>query len=202
LEQTAQLFGIQRSWLEGATNRIYVTHSCYKNPAELFRLIRSIRYDRHSFPLRALTTCKAFDYRSEAPQPIVILLAEKLAATEDVDQIWDIDRYHILDEWDWSYPKARIQLKAMVRLVDTMIDERVPMFRVSPADLKAVCEGRRIPRDLVTSCLLTNPSLEDYTCSAKESAAAKETDELPWVLDYISEWKLENLAQGKFGNPN
>ena len=195
LEQTAQLFGIQRSWLEGTTNRFYRTYSCYKQTNELFRVLKSVRYDRHMFPVRALTTARALDRNSDMTQPLVLLIAEKLAPVEDVDQIWDIDRYHIFgDGWDWSQWTCRVQLKAMGRMLDRIVGERVPLFVARAAELEAVAEGRRVPREFVTRCLLTDPSLEDYSCSHAESAVAKETEELPAVLEYIAAHELETMA--------
>jgi hypothetical protein len=42
--------------------------------------------------------------------------------------------------------------------------------------------------------LLTDPSFEDYTCSKSEHARAKETEELPVVMEYIKNHELENTV--------
>lgn len=194
VDEAAALFGVQRSWLEGTTNRIYVRQPCYKNPAALFSILKAIRFDPHTFPLRVITSCRNFDYHSQRSQPLLLVLVEKLASVDDVDEIWDIDRYIVMDEWDWSHLPCRIQLKAMVRVVDLTIGERVPIFHVTPSEFVAVAEGRRVPREFLTRCLLTSPSLEDYSCSDAESAVAKETDELPVVLNYLTEHNLEALV--------
>ncbi|MBY0498519.1 MAG: hypothetical protein K2P74_02730 [Nitrosomonas sp.] len=37
LEQTTQLFGIRRLWLEGVDDQIYELHNCYKHPEIFFK---------------------------------------------------------------------------------------------------------------------------------------------------------------------
>lgn len=197
IDEAAVLFDVQRSWIEGTTNRMYVRHPCYKNPAALFSMLKKIRFDPHTCPLRAITPCRNFDYRLQQSQPLLLVLVEKLASVDDIDEIWDIYRYMILDEWDWSHSPCRIQLKAMVRVVDLQVGERVPIFYARPSAFTAVAEGRRVPREFLTRCLLTNPSLEDYSCSNEESAVAKETDELPPVLNYLAAHNLEALFDRK-----
>jgi hypothetical protein len=136
--------------------------------------------------VRALTSAKMLDWRCGGGQPVVLLFVEKIADVDEVGEIWDIERYHICgDGWDWSHYPCRIQLKAMVRMVDQLGHQPVPLFRVSSVALNAVRSGRLVPRSLVNRCLLSNPSLEDYACSRPEHAQAKETEELPVVYDYV-----------------
>ena len=47
-----------------------------------------------------------------------------------------------------------------------------------------------IPGPFIRGTPLTNPSLEDYVCSEREHAQAKECDELPDVKQYMVEHKL------------
>ena len=200
LDETAKLFGIQVAWLEDTTDRIYNTWTCYKQPGELFELLTRLNQKLPSFPVRALVSTKALDFRSDSEQPLVLVIVEQLAEAEDVDEIWDIERYHIFgDCWDWSHPPCRIQLKAMVRVIDKIIGQPVPLFLVKPKELAAVREGRVVPRQFVNRGLITNPSLEDYACSAAESAQAKETEELRDVQKYIEDHDLENLVRGVSG---
>jgi hypothetical protein len=55
-----------------------------------------------------------------------------------------------------------------------------------------------VPRQFVNHCLLTNPSLEDYACSKSEHAQAKETEELPFVMEYIKNHELKNTVRRAF----
>jgi hypothetical protein len=199
LDEVAQFLGIQRAWLENTTDRIYQTHTCYKQPEALFEQLGQLKYETHSCPVRALTSFRWLDMKTDIEQQLALVLVEKLAKVEDVDQIWDIERYHIFcDSWDWTYLPCRIQLKAMVRVIDQIVNERVPLYQVDARQLKAICEGRLVPRQLVNRGLLTNPSLEDYACSLEEHAQAKETEELPCVNEYIKDNDLENVARRVF----
>jgi len=194
LESTVRRFGIQRAWLEGVTDRIYHTWHCYKNPRAFFERLHQLPFKRSAFQVRALTSAKKLDWQWGGVQPLVLLFVEKIADVDHVDDIWDIERYHVCgDAWDWSHFPCRIQLKAMVRMVDQLGHQPVPLFRVSSAALEAVLAGRMVPRSLVNRCLLSNPSLEDYACSLPEHAQAKETEELPIVYDYVGRAGLARM---------
>ena len=117
---------------------------------------------------------------------MVMLLVEKVR--EIGEEL--IPRYQIWDEWDWSYPPCRIQLKAMSRVLNRRYREVVPLYRVSSKDFTAVAEGRCIPKRLMRNSPVTDPSLEDYAPTAEESRVAKETEELPFVLEYIENHRL------------
>ena len=196
LEQTAQIFGIQRTWLEGASPGIYVTHTCYQQPEALFVLLKRLKLERCSFPVRALTGAKTLDCHDGCEQPLALVLVEKIANAEGVENVWDIDRYHVFcDSWNWGYAKTRIQLKGMVRVIDQVIGERVPLYRATTAEVEAIQEGRLIPRKFFKRSPLTNPSLEDYTSSAKEHSQAKETEELADVIGYVTGAGLEEMAR-------
>jgi len=194
LERTAFRFGIQRAWLEGVTDRLYRTWHCYKNSAAFFERLHALPFKQGDFQVRALTSAAKLDRRGGATQAIALVFVEKIAAVEDVGETWDIDRYHICgDGWDWAHYPCRIQLKALVRVVDQMGHQPVPLFRVSSVELEAVREGRMTPRSLVNRCLLSEPSLEDYSCSRQEHAQAKETEELPAVFEYVERAGLARM---------
>lgn len=198
LDEAASLFGVQRGWLECTTETIFPSRCCYKRAAVMFEMLSRMKVDLGSFPVRALTSVKELSNRSSDRQPLALVLVEKIAEPDDDKKIWDIARYQVFaDAWDWGHPPCRIQLKAMVRVIDQVIGERVPLFRVKPSDLDAVLEGRRVPREFVNRCLLTEPSLEDYACSLAEHAKAKETEELPAVLRYIEEFDLPPCPLGE-----
>ncbi|HNC22634.1 MAG TPA: hypothetical protein PLU52_00400 [Opitutaceae bacterium] len=191
LEQTARLFGIQRVWLEGATDRLYDTRTCYKQPARLFEHLRELPFRQGEFQLRALTSVKELDFQSSEYQPLALVLVEKVAEVDDVDALWPIERYHVYgDSWDWSHFPARIQLKAMARVIDHLGHQPIPIYRVKRNELDAVLEGRCVPRPFVNRGLVTSPSLEDYGNSVAEHAQAKETAELPTVVEYVERYDL------------
>lgn len=190
LDQTAQLFGVRSQWLEGVDDTIYDCHFCYKHPTLFFKHFVSLKRntgDAARFPVRALTTAKNLDYKNPDSQQLALVLVEQIAILEDKP----VCRYHIYgDSWDWAYTPTRIQLKAMVRY----IHDPVPLFFVSTREIHHILEGKQIPRCFIEGCLLTEPSLEDYTYTQEESVVAKEVEELPEVLRYIEELKSENLT--------
>ncbi len=191
LEQAAQLFGIRRQWLEGIDDRIYEYHSCYKEPEIFFNeLGKFCQKEDNSlyFPARAFTIRKNLDYTDPAYQPLALVLADQITTFDNKD----IFRYHIFnDEWNWSYAPARIQVKAMARLVTTVINVQIPLYVIEPNDIEALFKSTIIPGRLIGNCLISDPSLEDYTIS--NSYVGKEKDELPEVIKYIKEHQLEDL---------
>lgn len=192
LDQTARLFGVRTAWLEGVDDDIYEHWHCYKQPKLLLEQLASLsaasEKDRLFFPLRVLTTADHLDYNGSRGQLLAPVLVEKIAELGEED----IYRYYVYrDGFDWGYPPSRIQLKAMVRVVYQAIDP-VPLFVISPTEMQKLLEGRVIPRKLLDGCLITEPSLEDYSIS--QTGTAKEVDELPAVLSYIQEHNLQSFS--------
>jgi hypothetical protein len=187
LDQTAKLFGVRREWLEGVDAQIYDGFSCYKSPEWFFEEFRKIWHGSSDFPVRAFTCVEHLDYRGDRGQLIAVVLVEKMCEIGERE----IFRFIInRGEWDWGYDPARIQLKAMVRIVDREFGSPVPLYRVKQSVVEEIYDGKRIPREFIRGSPLTNPSLEDYACSMQEHRQAKECDELPDVLEYIEEHNL------------
>ena len=198
LEQVAQLFCIRRQWLEGIDDRIYEMHHCYKYPDEFFANLASFCHKKDTalyFPVRAFATRKHLDYTHRERQPLALILVEQFAILDDRP----IFRYRIFnDEWDWSYVPARIQVKAMVRLVSIVLRVPVPLYVIKLDEMNALYNSTIIPYQLIGSRWTSEPSLEDYAIS--NSYVGKEQDELPAVMEYIEEYQLKNLItedQGK-----
>ena len=194
LDQTASLFAIRTKWLEGTDDAIYEYQSCYKRPELLFELLSQIRSRTNEnsswFPLRVLHCTKRLDRNAPGQQLLVPVLVEKIAEIGDVH----IERYYPFnDGFDWSHQPARIQLKAMSRLIFKILGMPVPLMRIDPTALQEILERKRVPRNFLQSCLLTTPSLEDFAITKEESGAAREVDEMPDVLRYIDKRALTHL---------
>lgn len=194
IDQAAHLFGIRAEWLEGVDDNIYEYLHCYKQPELFFELLATLRsranYDFSFFPLRVLSSTKNLDGKDDRQQLLVPILLEKVGELGDE---W-IYRYHIFnDGFDWGYAPSRIQLKAIVRLLYTVLKFHTPLFVVSSVELQNVLDRKKIPRGFVKGCLLTDPSIEDFAMTREESRIAMEVDELPEVLKYIKDHKLESL---------
>lgn len=193
LEHTAKLFGISLKWLEGADSKIYEYQYCYKQPEifiEQLAVIQARKSDDDiGIPFRVLTTTKALSNASAAYQPLIPVLVEKIANVGDEP----IYRYTVFnDGFDWNHPPARIQLKAMARIAFTYGATVVPLLVVKPNVLERILERELIPREYLHRGLVSNPSLEDYALSA-DSPIAKETEELPLIMDYIEQHDLVRL---------
>lgn len=188
LDKTAHLFGVRSQWLEGVDDNIYEYLSCYKQPELFFEKFASLHRGKNdflSFPIRAIATTKKFDYTDPDCQPLALVMVEQVALLDDKV----INRYHVYrDGWDWSYSPARIQVKAMIRVIT---DSPVPIFIVTPNEMEKLHDGELIPHRFVDGCKITSPSLEDYVQTSSESVVAKEVDEIPDVLRYIEELRIK-----------
>jgi len=187
LDRAAKLFGVRREWLEGADDQIYDCFWCDKHPEHFFEKFQKQNLQHGNFPVHAFTCVDKLDYRGDRNQYVVLVFVEKIREIGDVE----IFRYVIDgDGWDWGYRRCRIQLKAMVRVVDRYYGNPVPLYRVQEAELEGIREGRTIPRLFIRGTPLTDPSLEDYVCAESEHGQAKECDELPDVKQFMLEHKL------------
>jgi hypothetical protein len=192
LEHTAKLFQIRRTWLEGVGDQIYDTVWCYKAPERFFQELATIEMQSVAFPIVALCSSRKLDGKNDVKQPIALLFREKLCDLGDEE----IHRYRIFDDgWDWGYWKCRIQLKAMARMVDKVLHNRIPMYQVKPEVLKSVESGNQVPRQCLQGPQLDNMSLEDFALFPEESAQSKEAEELSQVVEYIEYHDLENVAK-------
>jgi len=203
LDQTAQLFCIRLAWLEGVGDEIYEYRHCYKQPDLFFKLLQTLRSradsDFFNFPLRVFSSTKNLDCNNGRQQLLVSVLVEKIAELSDEDWIY---RYYIFnDGWDWGHAPSRIQLKATARMIFKVLHTPVPMYVVSPAELQKISDGKVIPRSLLDRPLLTTPSIEDFALGTDESLIAKEVDELPLVLKYIEDFKLQSLMTEEPSQP-
>lgn len=195
LDQTAHLLGIRPEWLEGVDNDIYEYRHCYKDPEFFLDLLATLRSQAdsdwpHHFPLRVLVSNKHLDSKADREQRMVPVVLEKIAELDDEP----IYRYYIFnDSFRWEYEPARIQLKAMARTFYKAFRTPVPLMVIKPADLQSVLDRKKISREFLDGCLVTTPSLEDFSLTSQESVVAAEVDEIPKVLNYIEDHKLDGF---------
>jgi hypothetical protein len=125
---------------------------------------------------------------------MVLVLREKCAKLGERNVL----RYRVFnDGMDWSYWKCRIQIKAMVRLIEPVGSFCVvPLYCVDQKDLEAVESGTIVPGSaLARAKRLTDVSLEDFSLFPNESAVSKAGEELPHVLEYIKAKRLEEYLE-------
>jgi hypothetical protein len=190
LELTSTLLGVRVTWLEGVDDRIYERKFCYKQPEVFFENFANLKLTANGFAVRALTTTKALDRRDGREQQLSLLLVEK---AQDLDNE-EICRYRVFgDLWNWSHPGSRIQLKAMARVIFQYHHKPVPLHHVTTTEIKKIIGGKLVPYAAMRGCLLTRPSLEDFSLCREESVVAQETEEFPAVLKYIQQHELEKM---------
>ena len=194
LDKTAELFGIRREWLEGVDDCIYPFHGCYNHPEQFFEDLATVKREEFCYHARVIVGDSRLDYRSERQQLIALLFVEKIGELGDED-IYRCKIYG--DEWKWNYTKARIQLKAMVRVYEKLVGP-IPMHLIEADAVPSLCARKLIP--CVRGSPVTNPSLEDFVLSPSESMQSKESEELPYVFDYIAAHNLEKVAEEKLRN--
>ena len=158
LDEAANLFGIRVEWLEGEDNRIYPAISYYKHPEKFFDLFNSIKYEKFNYPVRLITSAQRLDFRDGGYQPILIMLAEKVAEIGDKN----IYRYYIDTEWSWNHAPCRLQLKAIGYQIYKKLRFPIPIFKIEHDAFKEIAAGERIPTNFVNSGFASNLSLEDF----------------------------------------
>ncbi len=195
LDQVAKLFGIRSQWLEGCDETIYDYLATGKEPHLLLEHLRLLWQQpewRNTVvtPLRILTTARHLDYLDDQCHELAPVLIEPIATLGDET----IYRYYIYqDGFSWDHPPARIELKAIGRTIWQALRKPIPIYTISREEMEYVLEGRLIPRSLLNRCLITNPSFEDYIIDPESSGVAKESDELPAVIDYLTATGLDHF---------
>lgn len=190
INEVAELFKVKSDWLDGVDSTIYPFQTCYKQPKQFFEFLNTIKFGESDFPFRVITPVKKFDYKDDTHQPFSILFVEKIAELGDQD----VHRYYIDAGWAWDHKTCRIQLKAMALLYWKHIKHPITIYTVSPDIYFEIENLQKIPYPYLAGSLISNPSVEDYISDFESSVVAKEFEELPEVLRYIGEYKLNNLS--------
>jgi hypothetical protein len=74
------------------------------------------------------------------------------------------------------------------------IKHPITIYTVSPDIYFEIENLQKIPYPYLAGSLISNPSIEDYISDFESSVVAKEFEELPEVLSYIGEYKLNDLS--------
>lgn len=196
INQSVKLFQVRREWLEGLDKKIYNPYWCYKAPGSFFQDIAGMKTVNAVSPIMVFCCLDGIDYRQNRDQPLALVLAEKVADFGENE----IKRYKVYgDGWLWNYSKCRIQLKAMIRVWYEFSDISIPMYKVDHKTLELIREGYCVPSIYpIKGVSLRDTFFEDFVLSQEESRASKESEELPYVLNYIKSYNLEILAKNAF----
>ena len=196
INEVAKIFNVRSEWLEGVDNTIYLSQSCYKQPADFFTFLKTIKYGKSDFPFRVISSVEKFDYKDDSRQPFSILYVEKIAELGD-DNIY---RYYLDAGWSWSHWPCRMQLKAMALLYWRDVKRPITFYKVPHDIYLQIEELQLIPYPYLKGSLVSDPSVEDYISDPQFSCVAKEYDELPEVFKYIEQYKLNDLSINDFND--
>jgi hypothetical protein len=196
LTKTAKTLGIERAWLDGVQERMYRHRGSYQHAAAFFDVVRGLERPFVWHPLRAYCLDPNLDLRKGSTQTIVLVFAEKICDWDDDGELLRFIPF--TGEWDWGYGKSRLQLKATIRACHEILRIReVPLYQVDRKTLNDLSGGRIVPPDVDRS---HDVSLEDFVLTSKESAVAKETEELETVISWMKHMKMEELAREAAGD--
>lgn len=107
LQGAAELFSVNREWLDGADNQIYEVHDFYKHPEDFVLFVTELcerSESVHGVLYKAKTSKHEYDS--------IIVIEEHIGWIEDRS----ICRYHLCGNWIFSYWKCRAYLTACVAI--------------------------------------------------------------------------------------
>lgn len=109
LDDVCNKFAIRREWLDGAESQIYLEHDFYKHPAGFQEFIDTLMDKNPGRDLRGvLISPEEKDSRAGA----IMVLQETIGSIGNKA----IYRYHICNNWVFSYWKARAYLAACIAI--------------------------------------------------------------------------------------
>ena len=107
IEDAAELFAVNREWLECASTDVYIAHDFYKRPKKFLAFVEGLISKGSS--LEGVVYTSATE-GSPHHEDTFILLEEGLTTAEGQE----LTRYHICNNWFFNYGKSRAYLIACV----------------------------------------------------------------------------------------
>ncbi|MBF5037953.1 hypothetical protein INP77_00460 [Methylophilus sp. 13] len=110
LDKVSTLFSIRREWLEGADSQIHCENDFYKYPLEFSNFIDQIKKENPHHNLRGYLyiSDRKFKQNDQA-----ILILEETIGEIGTKAIY---RYHLCNNWDFTYWKSRAYLTACIAI--------------------------------------------------------------------------------------
>ena len=110
LDAACEMFAVRREWLDGAESQVYNLHDFYKHPEDCVTFIEKIKANNpDNYIHDRLLTPKEKDFRANA----VVIIEETVGYIGDKA----ICRYHICNNWPFTYWKARAYLTACIAIL-------------------------------------------------------------------------------------
>lgn len=109
LHDACDMFAVNRSWLDGASEQVYCIHSCYKSPETFKELIDDL--------VEKGKNCRGYlllGRKGRLPEyeqyDAVLVIQEEIGCLDDKA----ICRFHLCDHWIFDYWKCRAYLAACI----------------------------------------------------------------------------------------
>jgi hypothetical protein len=162
IQKIADLFQVNREWIEGGVKKIYRPQTYHKNPKLFIEKLKSIDYKSTFQPITVFSSESKLDFSSNKSQPIAIVLREKINEIGGKE----IFRFYISgDGWNWRENKGRVQLKAMAKIAYENFDIDIPIYQTNSSNIKKIKEGEIVPGYYSMKSKITNISLENFAIS-------------------------------------
>jgi len=109
LDAVCSLFGVRREWLDGACDEPYARHEFYKYPENFDQFIDKLKHANPDVEINGYLIVPEDATRTDES---ALILEESVGTIGDTI----IYRYHLCDDWFFSYWKSRAYLAACVAI--------------------------------------------------------------------------------------
>jgi len=109
LDAACTHFAVRREWLDGAESKAHLCHDFYKHPEEFAELIEALKKKNPDGQLHGTLIAPIEENRNA----VALLILEEIIGSVGEKAIY---RYHICNNWSFSYWKARAYLTACVAI--------------------------------------------------------------------------------------
>lgn len=111
LDAACTLFAVRREWLDGADSVAHMSHDFYKRPKDFHIFINALQLSNTEERLSG----ELFAPNGSASDAEAILVLSEVIGSVGDEPIY---RYHLCNNWYFSYWKARGYLTACVALME------------------------------------------------------------------------------------
>jgi len=109
LSAACELFAVRREWLDGASDEVYPCHDFYKNPQDFISFLDDLIARE---PTGRLGGFLLSAEETRYPEAALLVLIEPIGSIGERE----IFRYHLCNNWRFSYWKARAYLTACIAI--------------------------------------------------------------------------------------
>lgn len=109
LDTVCTRFAIRREWLDGAESRIHPSHNFYKQPKAFADFIERLKANNPNADLQGVVVAPI---EQDNQAYALLILQETIGSVGDKP----VYRYHLCNNWDFTYWKARAYLTACIAI--------------------------------------------------------------------------------------